>query len=117
MLYINISNAHRMHCTVCDAHCESHTTYHTHAHYIPHTSTDYLHSVGIAHNNIRCENLLLDNYLSVRLTDFTHASPSRTKTTGQSVRKWAYRGQGSPIYSAPEILKVVCLLVSDSIIQ
>ncbi|XP_070579123.1 testis-specific serine/threonine-protein kinase 3-like [Ptychodera flava] len=58
----------------------------------------YLHKQGIAHRDLKCENLLLDFYGAVKISDFGFS-----RVVGQEELSNTYCG--SAAYAAPEILK------------
>lgn len=55
--------------------------------------------MGIAHRDIKLENILLDANYNIKFTDFGFASCSALK--GEK--------KGSPIYAAPEVLEGKCI--------
>ena len=62
----------------------------------------YLHdNKRIAHCDIKSESILLDSYNDVKLADFGLSTVKSVTETTQSVRA----GQGTPRYSAPEVLR------------
>ncbi|XP_017489120.1 PREDICTED: testis-specific serine/threonine-protein kinase 2-like, partial [Rhagoletis zephyria] len=74
----------------------------------------YMHSVGFAHRDIKCENILLNKARTeAKLTDFGFTRSVNEKSTGQQVMSDTYCG--SAAYVAPEVLKAqpYNALVSD----
>ena len=67
------------------------------------SAISYLHSSNIAHCDIKCQNVLLDSSKVVKVCDFglSAIKNSTTSTTSAS----AAPGQGTPRYSAPEVLR------------
>lgn len=65
----------------------------------------YLHSKGIAHRDIKCENVLIHSRDSVKLTDFGFARHMHFDQKGGLVLSDTYCG--SAAYAAPEVLKGV----------
>ncbi|DAZ94833.1 TPA: hypothetical protein N0F65_012522, partial [Lagenidium giganteum] len=72
----------------------------------------YLHALGIAHRDLKCANLLLDDDGVVKITDFgtakrvndigsSSATDSESPDTARSVRE----GVGTPYWMAPEIVR------------
>jgi serine/threonine protein kinase len=59
----------------------------------------YLHSRGIMHGNLKCENVLLDCDLLPRIGGFSHG-----RVTGSAVAPLVTKGVGSPQWMAPEQL-------------
>lgn len=57
----------------------------------------YLHSQNISHRDLKLENLLLDQYCNIKITDFSF---SKRNTMGELSRTFC----GSKSYAAPEIL-------------
>lgn len=65
----------------------------------------YLHSMGVAHRDIKCENVLIHGRNSVKLTDFGFARRLDFDQKGGIVLSDTYCG--SAAYAAPEVLKGV----------
>lgn len=65
----------------------------------------YLHSMGIAHRDIKCENILIHSRDSVKLTDFGFSRRMNFDPKGDVVLSDTYCG--SAAYAAPEVLKGV----------
>ena len=67
------------------------------------SAVSYLHSQNIAHCDIKCQNVLLDSKRVAKVCDFglSAIKNSSTSTTTAS----AAPGQGTPRYSAPEVLR------------
>ncbi len=66
----------------------------------------YLHSSGIAHCDIKCQNILLDNVNVAKLCDFGLSTVKNSATSMSSASfASAPPGQGTPRYSAPEVLR------------
>ena len=64
----------------------------------------YMHSIGFAHRDIKCENILLDKTRTVsKLTDFGFTRSCVEKGSGQRMLSDTYCG--SAAYVAPEVLK------------
>ena len=59
----------------------------------------YIHSQGVAHLDLKLENLLLSSDFSLKIIDFDQAQPIRDRHVTSS---------GTPDYRAPEILKKNC---------
>ena len=58
---------------------------------------DYLHQNGIAHRDIKLENIMVDTNMNIKLADFGFA-------TNENINKLD-SFLGSPAYMAPEILE------------
>lgn len=63
----------------------------------------YCHELGFCHRDLKCENVLLDENLSVRLTDFGFARPIEYEENGEV--KLSKTFCGSAAYAAPEIIQ------------
>ena len=61
------------------------------------SAIEYLHSIGIAHRDIKPDNILIDSHRNVKLIDFDLAAVYQPK----QLLKTAC---GSPYYTAPEVL-------------
>lgn len=62
---------------------------------------EYLHQKGIAHKDIKLENLLLDSECNLKISDFSNSE--LFKVVLGSENKLCYGLKGSPPYLAPEI--------------
>ncbi|KAJ8302717.1 hypothetical protein KUTeg_019113 [Tegillarca granosa] len=65
----------------------------------------YMHSKGIVHRDLKCENLLLDEGQNLKITDFGFARKVIKNKLGEI--KFSETYCGSYAYAAPEILKGV----------
>lgn len=65
----------------------------------------YLKSIDVAHRDIKCENILLDAYENVKLTDFGFA---RTFKPGERSNTFC----GSRAYLAPEIIRFISFKIT-----
>ena len=76
---------------------------------------EYLHHGWIAHCDIKPDNILLDKYDNAKLSDFgISAIKNATETSQSSVAGAAAPpGQGTPRYSAPEVLRGEILKMSE----
>uniref|UniRef100_A0A3B5AN92 non-specific serine/threonine protein kinase n=1 Tax=Stegastes partitus TaxID=144197 RepID=A0A3B5AN92_9TELE len=64
----------------------------------------YLHSMDVAHRDLKCENLLLDMHFNLKVCDFGF-SKKLSYVNGQMALSETYCG--TPSYAAPEIVKNV----------
>ncbi|KAM7423516.1 hypothetical protein PAMA_000053 [Pampus argenteus] len=64
-------------------------------------AVQYLHNMDVAHRDLKCENLLLDRYLNLKVCDFGF-SKQLTYRDGQVELSETYCG--TPCYTAPEVL-------------
>ena len=71
----------------------------------------YLHSFDIAHCDIKCQNILLDNKNVAKLCDFGLSAIKSSATSVSSAL--AAPGQGTPRYSAPEVLRGELLQLNE----
>jgi len=62
------------------------------------SSINYLHEKKICHHDVKCENFCLDSKFQIKLIDFGYAV--EFGSAGQLIKK----SDGSPLYSAPEVL-------------
>lgn len=62
----------------------------------------YLHTIGIAHRDLKCENILITSNYNVKLSDFGFA---RSVLDDNAENAWSETFCGSLSYAAPEILK------------
>lgn len=63
------------------------------------SAVEYCHLTGIAHRDLKAENLLLDSIaLNVKIADFGF---SNRFTPGERLNTWC----GSPPYAAPEVFR------------
>ena len=67
------------------------------------SAVKYLHLSDIAHCDIKCQNILLDANNVAKLCDFGLSAIKNSSTSTSSVS--AAPGQGTPRYSAPEVLR------------
>ncbi|KAL4234626.1 Testis-specific serine/threonine-protein kinase 4 [Mactra antiquata] len=65
--------------------------------------TKYMHSKGIVHRDIKCENLVLTKQNTLKITDFGFAKKITKTKSGTTVLSETYCG--SYAYAPPEILK------------
>ncbi|KAF7412595.1 hypothetical protein HZH66_001491 [Vespula vulgaris] len=66
-------------------------------------AVDYCHEKGVVHRDIKCENLLMDNNLNIKLSDFGFARGHMKPKNGTSPLSETFCG--SYAYASPEILK------------
>ena len=62
------------------------------------SAVEYCHSIGVAHRDLKAENLLLDSQMNVKIADFGF---SNRFAPGERLSTWC----GSPPYAAPEVFK------------
>ncbi|XP_033220170.1 serine/threonine-protein kinase SIK2-like isoform X4 [Belonocnema kinseyi] len=62
------------------------------------SAVEYCHSTGVAHRDLKAENLLLDAQMNVKIADFGF---SNRFTPGERLSTWC----GSPPYAAPEVFR------------
>lgn len=65
------------------------------------SGVSYLHSKGIAHRDLKLENLLLDSNQSIQISDFGFANQFKAERGMSRMMKTAC---GSPCYAAPEVV-------------
>eukprot|EP01062_Namystynia_karyoxenos_P082294 TRINITY_DN9244_c0_g1_i1.p1 TRINITY_DN9244_c0_g1~~TRINITY_DN9244_c0_g1_i1.p1 ORF type:complete len:371 (+),score=115.78 TRINITY_DN9244_c0_g1_i1:103-1113(+) len=69
------------------------------------SAVDYCHQRGIAHRDLKCENLLLTKAGTLKVSDFGLSTLQRTRDTGEvSASLMLDSVVGSPHYLAPEVL-------------
>ncbi|XP_075158191.1 testis-specific serine/threonine-protein kinase 4 isoform X1 [Haematobia irritans] len=66
---------------------------------------EYIHSKGVVHRDIKCENLLLDENFNLKLIDFGFARKDTRTSDAQTILSKTFCG--SYAYASPEILKGV----------
>ncbi|XP_058797166.1 MAP/microtubule affinity-regulating kinase 4-like isoform X2 [Phymastichus coffea] len=62
------------------------------------SAVEYCHATGVAHRDLKAENLLLDAQMNVKIADFGF---SNRFAPGERLHTWC----GSPPYAAPEVFK------------
>lgn len=65
------------------------------------SGVSYLHSKGVAHRDLKLENLLLDSNQSIQISDFGFANQFKAERGMSRMMKTAC---GSPCYAAPEVV-------------
>ncbi|XP_059060849.1 testis-specific serine/threonine-protein kinase 3-like [Achroia grisella] len=75
-------------------------------------AVDYCHDRGVVHRDIKCENLLMDHGLNIKLSDFGFARGHMKPKNG--VFSLSETFCGSYAYASPEILKGVPYRPQDS---
>lgn len=62
------------------------------------SAVEYCHGTGVAHRDLKAENLLLDAQMNVKIADFGF---SNRFAPGERLSTWC----GSPPYAAPEVFR------------
>ncbi|XP_034943750.1 serine/threonine-protein kinase SIK2-like [Chelonus insularis] len=62
------------------------------------SAVEYCHAIGVAHRDLKAENLLLDAQMNVKIADFGF---SNRFVPGERLSTWC----GSPPYAAPEVFR------------
>jgi len=62
------------------------------------SAVEYCHVTGVAHRDLKAENLLLDAQMNVKIADFGF---SNRFAPGERLSTWC----GSPPYAAPEVFR------------
>lgn len=62
------------------------------------SAVEYCHAIGVAHRDLKAENLLLDAQMNVKIADFGF---SNRFVPGEKLSTWC----GSPPYAAPEVFR------------
>lgn len=62
------------------------------------SAVEYCHGIGVAHRDLKAENLLLDAQMNVKIADFGF---SNRFSPGERLSTWC----GSPPYAAPEVFR------------
>ncbi|XP_010007927.1 PREDICTED: testis-specific serine/threonine-protein kinase 2 [Nestor notabilis] len=63
----------------------------------------HCHNLNFAHRDLKCENILLDDGLNVKLTDFGFSKPLSQDKNGKTILSNTFCG--SAAYAAPEVLQ------------
>ncbi|XP_067163439.1 testis-specific serine/threonine-protein kinase 1 [Apteryx mantelli] len=63
----------------------------------------YCHDMDLAHRDLKCENILLDKDLNIKLSDFGFSKPLTRDENGKITLSKTFCG--STIYAAPEVLQ------------
>ncbi|NWJ02508.1 TSSK1 kinase, partial [Crypturellus undulatus] len=67
------------------------------------STVKYCHDMDLAHRDLKCENILLDKDLNIKLSDFGFSKTLTRDEDGQIVLSRTFCG--STIYAAPELLQ------------
>ena len=65
----------------------------------------WLHQHGVAHRDLKCDNLLLSEDGDLKIGDFGSAKRILETSTGQDTMRTARAGIGSPFWMSPEIIR------------
>ncbi|NXE09546.1 TSSK1 kinase, partial [Lophotis ruficrista] len=63
----------------------------------------YCHDLGFVHRDLKCENILLDGDLNIKLSDFGFSRSLSQDENGKTILSKTFCG--SPAYAAPEVLQ------------